>query len=505
MTGAHRCWFGVAAFDDPDRVLRHVKRGPDGRQPVLPGLEQVHQPEHHRVAAEYNRVGAGGASGFAGRTKSTPRQWSCTRQSVFPSPYANPGHGGDVMALPPRPNLEHLRHQARNLLRAAKAGDPDATERIRTFSDRVTLQAAQLAIAREHGWVSWPSMREHVEQLQRINAVADSPTGLDDLLAQAQSLLRAAQDGDPQAVGQMRAVSDQLTLAVAQDVIARDHAGWASWAALQRHVERLRRIQQAPSAAIEPPSAAVLLGWCEQAAARWSSFPVDAVPRPIVLTGRGVRLGDRAGNFKFLDGASKQAFVSGMIHGATGVPDEPVELLRRLGRAHLNRPETATSLLLTRAERSEAEFWTDRGRRVLSAWRIETSGARGAIWALDVDALSRCWCPPAPDPTDPRPPPQDLMHDLGIDRATLFGDAMTLRLRFKAKAESMATYQALVVETPTALCIAPVEQQTRSTEAGATWHHASRELTARLTLPLDARVVVNLGGNPVTVLSWEAT
>ena len=29
------------------------------------------------------------------------------------------------MALPPRPDLGHLRHQARNLLRAAKTGDPD--------------------------------------------------------------------------------------------------------------------------------------------------------------------------------------------------------------------------------------------------------------------------------------------------------------------------------------------------------------------------------------------
>jgi len=28
---------------------------------------------------------AGGATGFAGRTKSTDRQWLCTRQTVFPS------------------------------------------------------------------------------------------------------------------------------------------------------------------------------------------------------------------------------------------------------------------------------------------------------------------------------------------------------------------------------------------------------------------------------------
>ncbi len=405
------------------------------------------------------------------------------------------------MSLPPRPGLGHLRHQARNLLRAAKAGDPDASERMRTFSDRMTLSAAQLTIARENGWVSWPAMRQHVEELRRINAVVDSPTGLEDLLAQAQSLASAALAGDPNAIGRMRAVSDQVTLSGAHDVIAREYAGWASWSALRHHVEVVRQIRGTPKLTPEAtPHPATLLEWCDRAVARWTDFPVDASSRPIVLTGGAVRLGDRTGDFKFLDSVFKRAYQFGAIEGSPGVPDEPVELLRRHGRPDLKEPGATSSLVLTRAERSEREFWTDRGRRVFTAWRIEASGARGAIWAMDEEALARCWFPAPQDPTAPRPP-----ESLGLDRATLFEDGRTLRLRFRGKAESAAGYEGCVVETSTAVCVAPVERPLKKEAAGTAWRHASREFTVRLACPLGARVLVRPAGSPVTVLCWTAT
>ena len=67
--------------------------------------------------------------------------------------------------LPPRPDLGQLRHQARDLLRAARAGDIAAVDRIRAVSERVTLAAAQLAVAREYGFASWPRLKDHVETL----------------------------------------------------------------------------------------------------------------------------------------------------------------------------------------------------------------------------------------------------------------------------------------------------------------------------------------------------
>jgi ankyrin repeat protein len=65
--------------------------------------------------------------------------------------------------LPANPGLDQLRHQARELLRAAKAGDAAAISRIETVSDRRTLAAAQLAIAREYGFASWPKLKDELD------------------------------------------------------------------------------------------------------------------------------------------------------------------------------------------------------------------------------------------------------------------------------------------------------------------------------------------------------
>ena len=61
--------------------------------------------------------------------------------------------------LPDRPDLDQLRRQARELLRAATDGEPHALARIHAVSERMTLSAAQLALAREYGFPSWPALR----------------------------------------------------------------------------------------------------------------------------------------------------------------------------------------------------------------------------------------------------------------------------------------------------------------------------------------------------------
>ena len=74
--------------------------------------------------------------------------------------------------LPGRPDLDQLRRQARELLRAADADDEDAIRRIRAISGKRTLSAAQLAIAREYGFPSWPKLRAEV--LRRRATVGDT-------------------------------------------------------------------------------------------------------------------------------------------------------------------------------------------------------------------------------------------------------------------------------------------------------------------------------------------
>ena len=64
--------------------------------------------------------------------------------------------------LPDRPDLDQLRRQARELLRAAAGGDPAAVARIRAVSSRMTLSGAQQALAREYGCRNWPALRAEV-------------------------------------------------------------------------------------------------------------------------------------------------------------------------------------------------------------------------------------------------------------------------------------------------------------------------------------------------------
>ncbi|HEV2244838.1 MAG TPA: hypothetical protein VGR98_27635 [Streptosporangiaceae bacterium] len=66
--------------------------------------------------------------------------------------------------LPVRPDLDQLRRQARELLRAAARGEPDALARVHAVSDHVVLWAAQLAMAREYGFRSWPALKAEVER-----------------------------------------------------------------------------------------------------------------------------------------------------------------------------------------------------------------------------------------------------------------------------------------------------------------------------------------------------
>lgn len=69
--------------------------------------------------------------------------------------------------LPERPHLDHLKQQAKSLLRDAKAGDREARQRIAAHHVRALstfkLAEAQHAIACEYGFESWPKLKFHVE------------------------------------------------------------------------------------------------------------------------------------------------------------------------------------------------------------------------------------------------------------------------------------------------------------------------------------------------------
>jgi hypothetical protein len=82
-----------------------------------------------------------------------------------------------VPPLPERPNLEHLKKQAKDLLRLYHRHDPDAFHRLRTSlpaakdkdDDALTvptlrLHDAQSCVAREYGFASWGELRTYLER-----------------------------------------------------------------------------------------------------------------------------------------------------------------------------------------------------------------------------------------------------------------------------------------------------------------------------------------------------
>ncbi len=82
-----------------------------------------------------------------------------------------------VRRLPSNPSLDHLKYQAKDLLKEHAAHDLEVAQRIREFHPRFkafsdveifsanfSLADAQLAIAREYGFPSWTRLKAHVEK-----------------------------------------------------------------------------------------------------------------------------------------------------------------------------------------------------------------------------------------------------------------------------------------------------------------------------------------------------
>jgi len=78
--------------------------------------------------------------------------------------------------LPLHPNLDQYKKQAKDLLKAWKAQDSKAVERIRLRHTHArnlaepTLADAQLVLAREHSFESWPKFAKYVQQLGETNS-----------------------------------------------------------------------------------------------------------------------------------------------------------------------------------------------------------------------------------------------------------------------------------------------------------------------------------------------
>lgn len=124
-------------------------------------------------------------------------------------------------SLPTAVSLEQLRKQAKDLRRARS----------------LKLAEAQLLVARQYGFPSWPRLRAYVDRVATAggsleHAFDPDPSYYTD---RAGGLLESALDGTSSAVAAFSRWSAPLTRAGARLVVARNH-GFTSWAALRRHV-----------------------------------------------------------------------------------------------------------------------------------------------------------------------------------------------------------------------------------------------------------------------------
>ena len=91
------------------------------------------------------------------------------------------------MQLPPNPSLENLKKQAKGLLKAHRDQDSEVIEYVQrhlprladasaqeVLASKLSLQEAQLVVAREYGFPSWPKLVEVVDRLAK-SAQGDLP------------------------------------------------------------------------------------------------------------------------------------------------------------------------------------------------------------------------------------------------------------------------------------------------------------------------------------------
>jgi ankyrin repeat protein len=146
-------------------------------------------------------------------------------------------------SLPSAPSLEQLRKQAKDLLRAHRAGDPQAVARVAAHEpgEPLKLTGAQHVVAREYGFPGWGRLKAYVERLAAHGPDLEHAfhEDLDYYEGRAYGLHASARDGTESAVGAFERYDAPVTEAGARMVVARRH-GFATWAALRRHVAGLR-------------------------------------------------------------------------------------------------------------------------------------------------------------------------------------------------------------------------------------------------------------------------
>jgi ankyrin repeat protein len=212
--------------------------------------------------------------------------------------------------LPDSPDLDQLRRQAKELLRAARAADATALARfhqlpsLQRLSDvdlartSLALHDAQSVIAREHGFASWNALRERVEELTL------------DFDGAVREFIEAATDGRTSRAERMLALYPRIAGASLHAALVLGDA-----ATVESHLARQPALARAPGGA---------RGWkpihyvCHTALARSSAASADGL---VTIARRLLEAGvDANTRFPWLHHGVHRPVLWGAIHATRHHP-----------------------------------------------------------------------------------------------------------------------------------------------------------------------------------------
>jgi ankyrin repeat protein len=259
--------------------------------------------------------------------------------------------------LPERPDLDQLRRQAKDLHRAARAGNPQAVERFQTHlplrpGAAFTLSAAQLVLAREHGLPSWPAL------------VAEVHARTQSLVEQLTDLVSGSVRGHFDPPGPQRGWAERAVRLVAEnpDVTGYDIRVAAVLGDTPRLAEMLARD---PGAAVRPDDQA---GWPPLlfvCSSRWHQIEpsrsaglveaarllLDAGADPNTAVGRSARAGHCSALYAAA-GLANHPVLAGLLLERGADPDTPSALYH----AAFHRDHACLRLLLEHGARDEGTY-----------------------------------------------------------------------------------------------------------------------------------------------------
>jgi hypothetical protein len=215
-------------------------------------------------------------------------------------------------------------------------------------------------------------------------------------------------------------------------------------------------------------SAASLLG-------RWSNFPADQQPRPIVMVGPAAWSTGRP-----VDLAAQEAFQAGAIQAAIRLPAGLREMI-----AAPCPPAHPDPLLITSVTADRADFLTDRGPQNLPAYLVDVSRFERPFAVLDPTVP--VWSTPSAAQLQRahRPPAARVDPDGMTIHRTVSGDRNT-------------EFGLLEVwESPSAVLTRPI---TRVRNGPMRLSRVHRELSATLAAPLGGRVLLDENADAMAVI-----